>query len=82
MQTTNPGRVHTAKTSYFQRVADDAKRQLNDVEVRMIFLSKQIDGMPADKVPAEIRNTLAHLDRQRRELKGRMSRALFNAGRI
>lgn len=84
MQITKPaaGR-NSGRHAYFNRVADDARRQLDGIEAdlnRYNEQSKQCTdaGRP---VPKEHADRIAGAERRRWELRERMSRALYNAGR-
>ena len=76
--TTNARR--SSKAAYFQNQADAARRQLSDVQVRIIRTTKQI-GQCRGQVPDDFKDRLEHLKRLEKDLKRRLNNALFNAGR-
>jgi hypothetical protein len=71
----------TAKTAYFRRIADGLRRQLNDVETQLNkALRDRHNMLPAKDFQTEQR--IVWLDKRRQDLKARVSRAMFNVGRI
>ncbi len=80
--TTINGRHASPKTAHFARIAEDARRQLIDVDVLIIRLETQAGFFDGTRLPHDLSNRLDQARRKRRELRDRMDRALFNAGRL
>jgi len=69
----------TAKSAYFKRRADEARRELHDVETRLNAARRQRQQM-APKVSGELEHRINYLADKQKQLRRRVGQAMFNVG--
>jgi hypothetical protein len=67
------------KAAYFQTKANNLRRQINELELRMPGLREQAKAFPKN---ASLIQAVERRENQIRQLQADMNRALFHAGRI
>lgn len=72
----------TAKGRHFLDKAEQARRQMVDLDVRIIGLQKQVDQFPNARGIPQIKKLVGELSTERRRLNAQMTRSLFNVGRF